>query len=100
MNQMIKMIKQWVTPRKKPMVKFDVKQHEDGHHVDIRMSVSMFDMMMRCAIVGQAEIRDNPRTKHGPSKNQIQKLWHLHHEAGRMMGREPKNLDLHGLRID
>ena len=97
---MIKMIKQWVTPRKKPMTKFDVKQHEDGNHVDIRMSVSMFDMMMRCAIVGQAEIRDNPRTKRGPSKNQIQRLWHLHHEAGRMMGREPKIRQDYGLRVD
>jgi len=90
MRQMIKMIKEWVSPRKKPMVKFGVQQHEDGRHVDIRMSVQMFDTMMRCAIVGQAEIRDSETSRSKISNTHTQRLWELHHEAARMMGRKPK----------
>ncbi len=97
---MIKMIKEWVSPRKKPMTKFGVKQLDDGHHVDIRMSVKMFDTMMRCAIVGQAEIRDSETSKSKISNTHTQRLWTLHHEAGRMMGREPKIKNNHEFQAD
>lgn len=59
--------------------------------VTIKMQRGFFFLLVRCIIVGQAEVRRNADTRTKLSKNNLEWMWAMHREATRMQDESRMN---------
>ena len=83
---MIKYITSLINPPRKRVERMKKKFEivEEYPHITIKMQRGFFFVLVRCLIVGQAEVRRSSDGRTKISKKNVEWMWVMHREAARM----------------